>query len=98
MSNQLPSSSRDERLAELVRQTGRHMALYQVLWRATTLLDRGEEGQLMAMWQDGGLAIYRFIVNQDDPLPCPGAFVEDLEKGFLEGFDAASVVVREALR
>ena len=98
MSNKLSSGSRDERLAKLVRQTGRHLAFYHVLWRATTLLDRGEEGQLMAMLQDGGLAIYRLIVNQDDPLPCPGAFVEDLEKGFLKGFDAASEVVREALQ
>ena len=85
MSNKLSSGSRDERLAKLVRQTGRHLTFYHVLWRATTLLDRGEEGQIMAMLQDGGLAIYRLIVNQDDPLPCPRCVCGGPRKGFSQG-------------
>lgn len=86
MSGSPPLDRRNEPLDTLVRQTGRHLAFYHVLRAATLGLDRGSAP-----------AIYREIFNRADS-HCPDHLVVSFEKGFFEGFDEASAVVRETFR
>lgn len=93
-------SPRDKHLTELVCQTGRHLAFSRLLQLATQFLDRDEAGDLATFFEQDDLAmvLYRDLINNNDPLPCPDAFVKSLHKGFIEGIAEARNLVRKTLR
>jgi len=63
-------------------------------------LERDKVADLMAVLARDDLAmfLYQDLFNNNDPLPCPDAFVESLEMGFVEGIGEACIFVRKTLR